>query len=123
MIAARKERKWTQAELAEKVSRHAKQLGATQPLISQIESGEIVTSRLIRPISELLHIPEPMHFTDEHMKRWWVAGHLMRNKQMKLFEHQLDAIEATLKALNVTAENDEEEAPEPRHPSNRSSRK
>src|SRR5213595_3712980 len=60
-VAARKDRKLTQEELAVVVARHSK-LTATQALISQIESGKITNSRLIRPICELLEIPEPMHF-------------------------------------------------------------
>ena len=123
MVTARKERKWKQAELAEKVERHVKHaLSATQSLISQIESGEIVTSRLIRPISELLAIPEPMHFVDETMKRWWVAGHLMRAKQMKLFEHQLGVVESMLNALNNSAD-DEDDAKAPARTTEKPSRK
>ena len=96
MIAARRERKWKQAELAAKVQQHSG-LTASQPLISQIESGEIGSSKLIRPICEILSIPEPMHFTDELMKRWWLAGHLMRHGAMPLFESQLELAEKIAK--------------------------
>lgn len=117
MVAGRKERKWTQDELAERIARRAK-LTATQALISQIESGKITNSRLIRPISEELSIPEPMHFTDEKMKQWWLAGHLMRGKDMALFKSQLDAVQATLKALGINPQpvandGDSDDAPKP----------
>lgn len=102
-VAARRERKWTQDELAEKLARHAKTT-ATQALISQIESGKIVSSKLIRPMCELLDIPEPMHFTDELMKAWWSAGHLLRGKNMNLFRTQLEALQSMIKALGAGEE-------------------
>jgi transcriptional regulator with XRE-family HTH domain len=101
MAAGRRDRKWTQEELGEKIARHSK-LPASQALISQIESGKITSSKLVRPICEVLSIPEPMHFTDERMKRWWLAGHLMRGAKMEVFESQLESMEAILKALGVT---------------------
>lgn len=110
MAAGRKDRKWTQDELGERVTRHAK-LPASQALVSQIESGKITSSKLVRPICEVLSIPEPMHFTDERMKRWWLAGHLMRGAKMEVFESQLESMEAILKALGITvsvAANDDE---------------
>jgi len=105
MSTARKERKWKQSELAEKVARTSK-LSCTQALISQIESGAIQSSRLIRPISDMLAIPEPMRFRDDLDKQWWLAGHYMRTKNPDLFRAQLAAMEAMSKAL--PAQNDEQ---------------
>jgi transcriptional regulator with XRE-family HTH domain len=106
-VAARRERKLKQEDVATQVERittlAGQHLSATQALISQIESGKITSSRLIRPMCELLQIPEPMHFTDELMKAWWTAGHLLRGKNMALFRSQLDAMQSTLKALGLSS--------------------
>ena len=113
MVAARRERKWTQEELATRVHRHSK-LTATQAAISQIESGVSSSSKLVRPICEVLSIPEPMHFDDEDMKQWWLTGHLMRAKNMKLFQLQLEVAKELAKSNPETESTTATEPAEPK---------
>lgn len=117
MISARRGRKWKQADLAAKVTKRSK-LPASQALISQIESGVIGSSRLVRPICEELSIPEPMHFQDDLMKQWWLTGHLMRGENMALFKQHLELTKSTLSAIQqANEEEDEDDEPPAKHSS------
>lgn len=118
MVAARTGRKWKQADLATRVTKRSK-MHASQALISQIESGVIGSSRLVRPICEELSIPEPMHFQDEMMKQWWLTGHLMRGENMALFKQHLELAKSTLTLTQQKSDDEEDETPKPspsKHP-------
>jgi transcriptional regulator with XRE-family HTH domain len=119
-VSARKERKWTQEELAKRITAHtrmtAPQLTATQAAVSQLESGAISSSRLVRPISELLAIPEPMNFRDELDKEWWLAGHQLRDGDMEVFKLQLQLAKQMAKSIlgrDIKPENDQPEDKKP----------
>jgi transcriptional regulator with XRE-family HTH domain len=97
MVAARKDLGMTQAQLATRI-------GAKQPQISEIESGDVVSSALILPICRVLKIAEPQHYVDEDQKLWSQLGHLLRNKSMKKYRRYLALLESEIEEEEGTEE-------------------
>lgn len=88
MKRARRDQKVTQDDLA-------RALDVSQPTVSQIEKGEILSSIYVPAICVALRIPEPhVLVEDEWDARWIEAGRVLRHRKPKVFERWLALIEA-----------------------------
>ncbi|HEY6038673.1 MAG TPA: hypothetical protein VIV58_30530 [Kofleriaceae bacterium] len=106
MVQARKDQKFTQAELGGRV-------GTSQNIISLIENGPpdgVAASRFVMPICRVLKIPPPMHFESEEQKAWSQLGHVLRSKSMKQFKRAMALVESMVE--------DENDQPTSSRPSN-----
>lgn len=90
---AREARGMTQRELAAAVR-------MKQPILSQIESGAIRSSKHIGELSDYLGLPRPTpDMTDDLQRRWVALGSLLRSRDTKLLEAQIAALEAFVATL------------------------
>lgn len=95
MRRARKAAGLTQEQLADRV-------GASQALISGIESGSIQQSEHAPAICEALKIPLPHDLArDETDQRWIEVGRVLRAFQPVTYETQLEAFEALAKRIKA----------------------
>lgn len=76
----------TQQQLADMV-------GTSQVMISLIESGEVSSSKFIKPICQALgNIPPPEHFADELNRRWAKFGQMLRSRGLEKQEAAIRAV-------------------------------
>lgn len=99
MVRRRKE-VMTQAELAMRV-------GTSQNMISNIESGNVTSSKFILPICRVLSIPPPMFFESDEQKAWSQLGHVLRGKSMKKFKLAMALVESMVSDEDEEAANDQ----------------
>lgn len=105
MMRARKDQGFTQKELGARV-------GTSQNIISEIESGKVLSSGFIMPICKVLKIPPPMHFENEEDAAWSQLGHLLRTKNMKQFRRAMALVESMLEdEADTKPANDESRKP------------
>lgn len=96
MIRARKDHGMTQEQLAEAV-------GASQVMISKIESGAASSSTYILRICRVLKIPEPMHFANEEQREWSQLGHLLRRTSPDQYQAALRLLRSMVKQAEHAA--------------------
>lgn len=93
MIRARNDHGLSQTELGRRVGTLMGTEPFSQAMISKIESGASTSSRLIKPICQVLSIPLPQHFVDEDDRAWSQLGHVLRRldpDQYKLLLAQVE---------------------------------
>lgn len=95
----------TQAELGGRV-------GTSQNMISNIESGQVTSSKFVLPICRTLSIPPPMFFESEDQKAWSQLGHVLRHKNMKQFRRAMALVEAMVEDEEAEAQASEGRPPE-----------
>lgn len=87
MREAREIAGWSQTDLSRKV-------GVSQPIISNIETGELGASSAVLAISRLLRIPPPyVELEDATDERLLAAARAIRARDPRIFEQQLQSLE------------------------------
>jgi transcriptional regulator with XRE-family HTH domain len=92
MRSARVARGWSQFDLAREV-------GTTQPTISDIERGKAESSQYVMTICRVLAIAPPLFFEGDLDKRWREAGEVLRHRSPDVFEQLLRTAESFVSTL------------------------
>lgn len=92
MRLARAARGWSQFDLAREV-------GTTQPTISDIERGKAESSQYVMTICRVLSIAPPAFFEGDMEKRWREAGEFLRVRAPDVFEQLLKTAETVMATL------------------------
>lgn len=106
-VAARKSRKMSQREIATR-------LGTSQNMVSLIESGEVVSSSYILPMSRVLGIPPPQHYESDDHRQWAELGQLLRQRDRRVFRRALALVEELVKGDEHQQSTDDDATVKPR---------
>ena len=59
-----------------------------------MESGQFSSSKYVRPVCDVLSIPEPNNFANEDDRSWVQLGRLLRSRNMEQFRRAMSLVES-----------------------------